>query len=459
MIKRTGQNQLTDWFNSVNRKPLLLRGARQVGKSTLVRQWALEQGFKLAEINLERHLRLTTVFKQNDIEAILKEIEIATGMPLNQPHTLLFIDEIQAIPEALATLRYFYEDKPELPVLAAGSLLEFVLADHEFSMPVGRIEYLHVGPLSFTEFLDALHKDLLEQTVANFENGKKIPLTAHHELLKKQREFFFVGGMPEAVAIYQDSLSPLESRKIHRSIIQTYQDDFSKYGRRVNIQLLHKIFDAMPRIVGNKIKYAAISSEHRSAEIKQALDMLIKARLLLPCYHSDCSGLPLRAGRDERILKTYFLDVGLFNYLCGLDWNNMAKLDERELFHEGKLAEQFTAQHMAYRFDGHEAPELFYWLRENRSANAEVDFVIAWDQQIIPVEVKSGKSGRLRSLQQFMHHKKIPKALRFDLNQPDIQTIHHHLTGTLAAQEKQTVSFKLISWPLYLVERLGRVSI
>lgn len=456
MIKRKLENQLTLWFNSKKIKPLVLRGARQVGKSTLVRQWVKNQGLKLAEINLERHLSLSPLFVQKKLPELLKEFEAIAKVPIKGSEVILFLDEIQAIPEALPVLRYFYEDKPDLPILAAGSLLEFVLAEHEFSMPVGRVEYLHIGPLTFTEFLGAMNDDFLQKLIADFGNQSPIPLTAHQQLLQRQREFLFVGGMPEAVAAYCENQSPLEARAVHRTIVQTYQDDFAKYARANRMGLLHRILDFSPKLVGHKVKYSVISPDHRAVEVKDAIDMLIKARLILPCHHSDCSGLPLRAGRDDKIYKFYFLDVGLFNYLCGLEWSHVARLDERELVNEGKLAEQFVAQHLAYHPCGLEPPELFYWLRESRAANAEVDFVIARDRGIIPVEVKSGKSGSLKSLQRFMRDKKQSLAWRFDLNLPSHQKIRHHLTGVGIPGGERAVAFELHSWPLYLVELLQR---
>ncbi|MBI2335274.1 MAG: ATP-binding protein [Deltaproteobacteria bacterium] len=458
MIARTLENSLTEWFRKKPRKPLVLRGARQVGKSTLVRNWARQQNLKLAEINLERHPRLDLIFQSNDIPRILRELEVLANLSLALPNVVLFLDEIQATPHALPALRYFYEEKPDLPVVAAGSLLEFILEKHSFSMPVGRIDYLHVGPLTFSEFLSALGEDQLVKILQGFQLGEKIPEMAHARLLERQREFLFVGGMPESVAVYQNTLSPLEARAVHRSILQTYQDDFSKYNTSQKFHLLlQKILDIFPKIVGQKVKYSKLSSDDRSVDVKMAIEMLTRARLLLPCYHSDCSGLPLKVGRDEKVYKLYFLDVGLFNYLCGLEWSDISKLNLRELVHEGYLAEQFIAQHLAYGSKGLEAPELFYWLRESKLGNAELDFVISLASKILPIEVKAGKSGSLKSIQQFVRQKQVKNTLRFDLNLPTIQPVSHKLTGPFHGGEE--ISFTLISWPLYLVERVKAISL
>ena len=208
-------------------------------------------------------------------------------------------------------------------------------------------------------------------------------------------------------------------------------------------------------LLGKKVIYSRLFSQHRSITVKKVIDLMVKARLLIPTYHSDCSGIPVKAGEDRNIYKLYFLDVGLMNHLCRLEWPQISQLDERQLIHEGIIAEQFVAQHLAYlshlHFIGGEAPELNYWLRENRSQNAEVDFVIQQGSLILPIEVKSGKSGSLKSLQQFMISKGLKVALRFDLHPPTSQEISHKNTSG------KMVEFTLHSWPLYKVEKVRSV--
>lgn len=452
-MKRLAEKHLEYWLQKPRRKPLIIRGARQVGKSTLVQNFAKSQKRELIQVNLERHLSLDTVFKTNDIQKIVNEIEALTGIVVRDENSLLFLDEIQATPSALPALRYFHEERPNLPVIAAGSLLEFVLEKHDFSMPVGRIEYFHLGPMTFKEFLISLNEEKLLSYLGENGGTFKIPEAAHQRLLQRQREFLFVGGMPESVLAFSESKSLLEAREVHRSIIQTYQDDFAKYSKKTSLARLHKVFNSLPRRIGEKVKYSQISQEDRNSEIKSAVDLLIKARLFIPAFHSDCSGLPLRAGIDEKIYKLYFLDVGLLNYLNGLDWKTVESLDERKLINEGKLAEQFMAQHLAYSDGGLEPPSLFYWLREGKSANAEVDFVISVRDQLVPVEIKAGKSGSLKSLQQFVLSKNTKLACRFDLNLPSRQTVEHHLRQK---EETKKIAFTLFSFPLYLVEKIWK---
>ncbi len=456
-MRRTIENDLSEWLRRSHRKPLILRGARQVGKSTLVRNFATKENLQLVEINLERNLRLNDIFKTNDPKKILFELESLTGQNIRAENNLLFLDEIQSTPHALPALRYLHEDFPKILIVAAGSLLEFVLATHNFSMPVGRIEYLHVGPMTFTEFLWALDEEDLVHLLQNYQPGQLFSTMAHERLLERQRQFLFVGGMPESILVYSKTNSLSETRKIHRNIIQTYQDDFPKYTQSDRARaLVQKIMDAIPKIIGKKIKYSQISREDRANDIRSAIDILTKARLLLPAYHTDCSGIPLRATRDDQVYKIYFLDIGLLNYLCGLEWTDISHLTERELINEGILAEQFIAQHLAYRQGGAEKPDLNYWLRESKTQNAEVDFVISIGKKIIPIEVKAGKSGSLRSLQQLISSKDIKTAMRLDLNIPSRQRVRHKLTGP--THSGQSVCFDLISLPLYFADEISRIT-
>ena len=376
---------------------MVLRGARQVGKSTLVHHFAEKNGLVLNEVNLEQNLYLNNLFKTLDMDSIIRELDALVGRNIQESGALLFLDEIQATPHAIQALRYFYEEKPELPVISAGSLLEFALADHHFSMPVGRIEYYHLGPMTFMEFLTAV-EPALNRYLSEFRINETIPVTAHQKLVKRQREFLFVGGMPEAVKAFVEESSFVEVTAVHRSIAGTYQDDFSKYAKQKDLALMQKVFRQIPRIIGQKVKYSNISREDKSGNVKSVIDLLVKARVCHQVFHSHCSGVPLIADIHENVYKMLFMDVGLAAYLTGLDWIALQALDGDGLVNEGKLAEQFVGQHL---FNPLEPPQLTYWLREQKTANAETDYVTASGNQVIPIEVKAGKSGTLKSLQQF----------------------------------------------------------
>lgn len=450
---RFAENDLLAWYNKARRKPIVLRGARQVGKSTLVREFARRNALSLCEINLERYLYLDDIFKTLDPDKIIGELEAVIGKTIGGEGTLLFLDEIQAVPYALQALRYFYEDRPEIAVIAAGSLLEFTLADHNFSMPVGRIQYYHLGPMTFKEYIYAFDRKLFDYfEKINLEES--LPQTIHQKLLDRQREYFFVGGMPEAVAAFKSSSSILEVTDVHRSIADTYLDDFAKYAKHKELALLQKVFRAIPRLIGQKIKYTNISREDKSKDIKNAIALLTRARIIIPIIHSHCSGIPLNSDIDESMYKLIFMDIGLVNHLCGMDWQTISTLDSTRLINEGPLAEQFIGQHLLYSDRGISPGQLTYWIREGKSSNAEVDYVTSVGTRIVPIEVKAGKSGTLKSLQQFVLQKKITNTVRFDLNEVNLQTIEHTVP---TAHVSQNITFKLLSLPLYAVEELKRL--
>lgn len=450
---RQDEHQLSEWLSAPRRKPLVLRGARQVGKSTLVRQFAAHQGLVLNEVNLERHLHLEKIFASLDVTQIRAEIEALVGHSITAPKSLLFLDEIQATPSALQALRYFYEDLPAVPVIAAGSLLEFALSKHGFSMPVGRIEYHHMGPMSFREFLEAVEPPLCRY-LDEVSPTVKLPESAHLKLLQRQRQYLFVGGMPEAVLALTETGSLEEATAVHRRIVSTYEDDFAKYAKQRELALLQHVFRQIPRQVGQKVKYVNLSREERARDVRGALDLLVKARVCSRVCASSCAGVPLQADTDDTICKLLFLDIGLMNHLCGVDWLALSRLDDKRLVNEGAMAEQFIGQHLAYTSAGTEAPQVAYWLREGRAANAEVDYVVSRGPEIFPVEVKAGSAGSLRSLHQFAAQKKTRVAIRFDLNPPSRQQVEHALSP---AHGPAQVQFDLISLPLYAVGEIGRV--
>lgn len=450
-MRRKAEDYIKEWIHSYHRKPLIIRGARQVGKSTLVRNFAARNNFDLVEINLEK--TKSDFWESNNTSLIMREIEVITEKNIS-PNSLLFIDEIQAIPAAISALRYFYEENPELPVIAAGSLLEFTLGSSEYSMPVGRVQYYHLGPMTFMEVLEARNKSVLEQWLIKMqgvEAKQEIPSSAFSTLLSYYIEFLFVGGMPEAVAAFLETNSFNTVSQIHRSIIQTFRDDFGKYGK-LNTSRIEEVFNYIPLHVGEKVKYSNISNTDQARDIREALECLIKARIIIAAYHSSCSGIPLEAGKNSRVYKCFFLDVGLTGHCAGITWNDL-NIKESDILIKGNLGEQFVAQHLQYYQGGYDPPELYYWLREGKSRNAEVDFVIVKDSKIVPIEVKSGKTGTMRSLHQFMARQSCSKAVRLDLNPPSVQNI---TTDIPYGEKRKTVSYRLESYPTYLIEMFQR---
>ena len=422
-----------------------------MGKSTLVKLFAKKASLNLIEINLELHPDLNAVFATLDLPQIILNLQSIAGRQIRKQGCILFLDEIQATPNALAALRYFYEQMPELPVIAAGSLLEFSLANHSFSMPVGRIEYLHLGPMTFHEYLEAVDPAGLE-LLDQLNPHRQFPIKAHQRLLLRQREFMLTGGMPEAVDVFRISGSFDEVVSVQNSICNTYMDDFSKYARQKDLGQLQVLFKTIPRVIGNKLKYANLLPDTRSAYVKNILNLLSMARIFTKVTRSDCSGLPLAAGANPKFSKLIFLDVGLVARLLGTDWLDLQHLQERTFVNEGPLAEQFIGQHL--HWDAQTASELHYWAKESSKSNAELDFVVSHGGLIVPIEVKAGKSGSLKSLHVFMQRKGLSQAVRFDLQPPSVQLVK---TSVSTASGLEPVSYRLFSLPLYAVGMLPRL--
>lgn len=445
---RFAQAHLDSWSVDPHRKPLVIRGARQVGKSTLVRQFAQSAGLRLAELNLEKHASLLESFRSRDVQKILQQIGFLLERRVDPKSDLLFLDEIQAIPEAYAALRYFHEDLPELRVVAAGSLLEVMLDDAEIPMPVGRLQFLSLGPMTFFEFLRANGKEMLAGELARFGSGgtKEISRPVHEAALDEYWNYLYLGGMPEVIARWIEDREPTRARELQIEILETYQSDFGKYRKRIPQLRLEKVFDYAARNVGRKVKYSDISREDQSRDIKPALELLEKARVITRICHSNATRIPLEATRDEKVSKLLFLDVGLMGASLGLraaDFRDRSRISPAVL---GSLAEQFVGQHFVATLNVG-VPRIHYWLREGKTQNAEVDFVLQSGAEVIPVECKSGVRGTHKSLVQFADVVGAARAIRFDLNPPSRQALR------LRTPLGKGVQFELFTFPLYLAEK------
>lgn len=454
MLERKSELELKKWFGGKNRKPLVIRGARQVGKSTLVREFAKRNGIELFEINMERHYRLDEVFATLDVAKILRELEYTCGKGTPEKG-LIFLDEIQAAPNALKALRYFYEERPDLPIIAAGSLLEFTLNETKFSMPVGRICYLYLQPLSFEEFLKASGKNDLAKLISEWAPPAPFPESAHLRLIGHLRDFLLVGGMPEAVAVFASGAGFETCAESHHAILETYRDDFGKYANKIQITRLRKLLDYVPMAVGEKFNYARAIPDKRAKDVRQALDLLATAGIVTLAHHSDANGLPLGAEADPSVFKPIFLDVGLMNAVCGIRSISLEAMRDRRFVNEGKMAEQFVGQQLLTVGEYYRHPRLHYWLREGRQANAEIDFLLESAPSIIPVEVKSGASGSLKSLHQFVAVKSSPFAIRLDLNAPSLQQVS---VSALTPGGSKKANYPLYSLPLYLASQAERIA-
>jgi predicted AAA+ superfamily ATPase len=450
-MHRFALNYLGTWKSARRRKPLVIRGARQVGKSYLVREFARLEFENLVEINFERDPRAAALFDSKDPSVIVPLLEARFDAPVHPGATLLFLDEIQAAGGVLAALRYFHEELPALHVVAAGSLLEFALTDHAYSMPVGRIEYLHLGPMTFEEFLVASGKERSVALLEGWHPGEEFNDEIHHDLMRHLRRYCVVGGMPEAVAAFVDSSSYRESSAIAESIVATYRDDFAKYATRASTQRIEKVFARAPAMVGRKFKYATVDRDERSRDLGAAVDLLCKARVLYRVRHTSANGPPLGAEADDRSFKILFMDVGLMSRSLGLLAADLDTADDLMAVNAGALCEQFIGQHLLHAHPANEEPELYCWMREKRTSNAEVDYLLQLGARILPVEVKAGATGALRSLHVFLRERGSSFAVRFNGDRPSV------LDGTTALADGRNRKFTLLSLPLYLVGQCMRV--
>jgi len=449
-MKRFLMKDLLKW-KEAPRKPLVIRGARQVGKSYLVREFGKNYFEKYIEINFEKHKHLSNIFSSNDINAIIQSLEFEFDMSIEPGKILLFFDEIQAFPLLLPKLRYFYEEYPDLHIITAGSLLDFLLEEHEFSMPVGRIEYMYMGPMSFQEFLHASSNSKLADYLDCFQTKDQISCSIHEKLVALFRKYIYLGGMPEVINTYLTSQSFRDAERIKQSIINTYQDDFVKYKKHVNYQLLVKIFARLPLNVAKKIKYVNILRDERAKKIADAMHLFSMARVVSLIRHTAANGVPLGAEARNDVFKLLFLDVGLMLSMCGLTYNDIELKNNNQLINAGDLCEQLVGQHLLYSKDYFYEPELFYWQREHANSSAEIDYVISEGAFVIPIEVKAGKSGQLKSLHQFIKAKNTPLAVRLNLDAPSCFNANNKLSdGAL-------ISYKLLSIPIYMIEQLRRL--
>jgi hypothetical protein len=369
-----------------------VRGARQVGKTWSIVDFGRAHFPGVVHvIDFEQRPAARDYFQGDlDPRRVLSGLELLLGAPVRPGRDLLFLDEIQACPRALVALRYFYEQMPELHVVAAGSLVEFALA--EISFPVGRIDYLNMRPMTFVEYLWAIGNDVMAEVV--LEGPRPQPRAAHTLVLEELRRYFYVGGMPAAVSAYVGGLSLQTAFARQDALVQSYRDDFGKYASRASGRCLDEVLVSTARSVGRPVKYARLAPGFRSDVVHAAFDLLARAGLLRAVTTTSPAGLPLGLSANHRRFKAQLLDVGLLQRLSGMPAD--AEYSKRSLLamYSGALAEQFVGQELVAAL----GDEIFCWLRPEKGSSAEVDFVVAAGSRVVPIEVKSGPSGRLRSL-------------------------------------------------------------
>ncbi|MBF0388236.1 MAG: ATP-binding protein [Candidatus Omnitrophica bacterium] len=432
------EKDLFSWKERQDRLPLLLRGARQVGKSYIVEEFGKKAFNNVVVVNFEFQPELKQCFSTLDPVEIINKLRLLTGEAIEPEQTLLFLDEIQECPDAIMALRYFKEKHDRLAVIGAGSLMEFALNSPDFRMPVGRVQFVYLEPLSFGEFLTASGNEPLRSYLREVHLDSVFDETVHNKLLDLLREYLIVGGMPAVVREYLQSRNLLECRRIQNSLLQTYRSDFGKYARSSEARHLQMVFDAAPRLVGDRIKYSNIDPLGRSKDIKQALNLLQLAGIIFPVLATSATGLPLGAQADEMKFKLNFLDVGLLQNACGLQAELAVTKDLLQI-NSGAVAEQLIGQGLRAACDSYLERGLFFWARDKRGSSAEVDYVVAVDASILPVEVKAGKTGTLRSLRLFIEEK-------------------NSLFGVRFSQERWSMHDKVLTLPLYMVGEFNRLA-
>lgn len=446
-MKRNIEKDLHNWMLQSNHMPILLRGARQVGKSYVVEKFGREHFDNVLIVNFELQPELGQCFNSLNPTDILQKLSIITHHPIEPGKTLLFLDEIQDCPNAIRALRYFKEQRPELHVIGAGSLLEFTLNEADFRMPVGRVQSLYLKPLSFKEYLTAVCDYALLELIEQTDLKHPIEDVYHHMLIKHVRAYLGLGGMPGVLSAYLDSevITPgvisrtydLERCRMQQAmLLSNYRQDFGKYARHTQIKHVQRVFEKAPGMVGDHFKYAKVDQDVRSQHIKSALELLQCAGLLYPIYSTAASGIPLITLRNERKFKILFLDVGLMIYASHVpaEW----LFDDIILLNRGAIAEQFVGQELLAYAPVYEESSLYFWCREQKSSMAEVDFITTVDAQIIPIEVKAGSTGQLKSLHLFLKEKEMPFGIR-------------------VSQQPLNFNGQILSVPFYMVSEIPRL--
>jgi len=453
-IKRYIDAYLTRWKEDASHKPLLLRGARQVGKSSAVKH--LGESFRYyAEVNFEK-LKGAKVFFQRDLDVklIASKLSNYINVPIVPGKTLLFLDEIQECPEAIMALRFFREDYPELHVIAAGSLLEFTLEELP-TFGVGRIHSLFMYPMTFDEFVYATGNQCLLNFRDMCDCDHPLDTPFHDKLIDLFRIYLLVGGMPEAVSVWCRTTDFRKCHDIHQDIILTYEDDFNKYKKKTDPQLLRVTMRGICHQIGSVVTFSAISRDYRSQQIRAALNMLTLAGIVVPVSSCSGNGLPLDAEVNEMRAKYLFLDPGLLLSILQMDGASSSQLVElimtgspQELVNKGSITEMVAGLEIMRYKEPVQRHKMYFWEQTGKSI-AEVDYLEPLSARIIPIEVKSNTQGGMKSLWEYMRTKKLFTAVRSSLE-------NFGSFDYFDAKDNDSVRHVTIC-PLYAISQMNRV--
>lgn len=413
-LRRTIDEELLKWKFAEKRKPLILRGARQVGKTSSVKNLAQHFNY-FVEINFDESPSFSMIFQKNlSVFEVCEQLSVLTNTPIVAGETLLFLDEIQSCIPAISMLRYFYEKMPKLHVIAAGSLLEFALADIP-SFGVGRVRSIYMYPLSFTEFLMAQGENLLLEQLNKANVSKPLSEPVHQKIINQNKKFLIIGGMPEAVSIYVNSKDLLEVQRVLNDLLISVQADFAKYKTRVPLARLVEVFNAIAQQVATKFTYSYPNATLNNLQIKEAIELLKMAGLVYAVTHSAANGFPLGAEINPKKTKYLIFDTGIFQRILGLNIADLLINDDFNAINKGHIAELHVGLELLKAESCYQKTDLYYWQRDAKNSQAEVDYVCQFNNAIVPIEVKAGTKGSMQSLYLFLKEKKLPQGFRISL--------------------------------------------
>lgn len=413
-LSRTIDEELLNWKLAEKRKPLILRGARQVGKTSSVKNLAQHFTY-FVEINFDESPFFFVIFEKNlSVFEVCEQLSVLANTPIVAGKTLLFLDEIQACIPAISMLRYFYEKMPELHVIAAGSLLEFALADIP-SFGVGRVRSLYMYPLSFREFLLAQGEHLLLEQLNMATVSKPLSEPVHQKLINQHKKFLIIGGMPEAVSIYVNSKDLLEVQRVLNDLLISVQADFAKYKTRVPGARLVEVFNAIAQQLATKFTYSYPNATLNNLQIKEAIELLKMAGLVYAVTHSAANGIPLGAEINPKKTKFLIFDTGIFQRILGLNIADLLVSDDFNAINKGHIAELYVGLELLKAESCYQKADLYYWQRDAKNSQAEVDYVCQFNNAIVPIEVKAGTKGSMQSMYLFLKEKRLSQGFRISL--------------------------------------------
>lgn len=445
MFNRLIEKSLLQWKNKNHHKPLILRGARQTGKTTIIRQFS-RQFESFIELNLEKEAHRLVFEGTDNLDRIIQNIEALSGKSVIPKKTLLFIDEIQNSPQAIKMLRYFYEEKTSLHVISAGSLLEVRLHREEWSFPVGRVEFLYLYPVTFEEFMVALGEEKWLKILGDWDLKTPLSSFVHQKGIELLLDYFVVGGMPECVTFYLENRRFLDLETVHEALHTSIHEDFLKYATHTEAKYLRYLWDKIPLELGKRVRYARLGgNEYGSREISRALEILEVAMLAQKIHPTTGTRFPFLE-KEKFAPKILPLDIGLSLHMLSVK-RSMLNGENLDANFDGGLAESYVGQELM-ALQNLRREKLYFWTREEKGTTSEVDYLLIADNRVIPCEVKSGEGGTMRSLHQFLNRSPTKVGIRFSPRPFSIEKLK------VTLPQGGGLDYTLVNFPLYALFRI-----